>query len=223
MKYSSEKHDARFIRSSNGHSNPEMIIADLPAPGAPCYFIHGAQWENIPNTVSIGLSCRADDTSNTRGRQFVHGSPCLPGDNRILSGWRVDSEALIMGSLKNLVRDNIPMWLSANDVVMAAGQNGRIPPTHIVQVMGILPSPGCQFNRVGQSGKIEDMYEIRNDASSSRNWFFPNTPYKLKCSDPPPFQEVAFSGVFMIDAYHAGAPAGGSDGSWMQTQGADVA
>eukprot|EP00959_Pyramimonas_sp_CCMP1952_P223774 4678803-Pyramimonas_sp.AAC.1 len=65
------------------------------------------------------------------------------------------------------------------------------------------------------------MYEIRNGASSLRTWFFPNTLYKLKCPDPPPVQEVVFSTVFMMGAWHAGAPAGGSDGSWIQAQSAD--
>eukprot|EP00959_Pyramimonas_sp_CCMP1952_P056941 1188915-Pyramimonas_sp.AAC.1 len=102
---------------------------------------------------------------------------------------------------------------------MTAGQNGRVLPTHIAQLIGILPSPDCH-NLPYPS--IEDMYEIRNGASSLRNWFFPNTPYNLKCPDPPPVQEVVFSIVLMMGAYHAGALAGGSDGSWIQAQSADV-
>eukprot|EP00959_Pyramimonas_sp_CCMP1952_P354755 7430980-Pyramimonas_sp.AAC.1 len=66
------------------------------------------------------------------------------------------------------------------------------------------------------------MYEIRNDASFFRDWFVPKTPYNLKCPDPPPVREVAFSTVLMMDACHAVAPAGGSDGSWIQAQSADV-
>eukprot|EP00959_Pyramimonas_sp_CCMP1952_P443558 9285932-Pyramimonas_sp.AAC.1 len=59
-----------------------MRITDLSAPGTPRHFTHG-QRENIPRIFSIGLSCRADDTSKKKGRQFVRGCPCLPGDNRI--------------------------------------------------------------------------------------------------------------------------------------------
>eukprot|EP00959_Pyramimonas_sp_CCMP1952_P006123 128256-Pyramimonas_sp.AAC.1 len=66
--------------------------------------------------------------------------------------------------------------------------------------------------------RIEDMYENRNAASSLRTWFFLETPCNLKCPDPPP---VVFSHVPMVGAYHAGAPAGGSDGSWIQAQSAD--
>eukprot|EP00959_Pyramimonas_sp_CCMP1952_P359503 7528005-Pyramimonas_sp.AAC.1 len=49
----------------------------------------------MPSILNIGLSCRADDTTKKRGRQFAHGCPYLPGDNRIQSGLRVDSEVLI--------------------------------------------------------------------------------------------------------------------------------
>eukprot|EP00959_Pyramimonas_sp_CCMP1952_P453332 9468061-Pyramimonas_sp.AAC.1 len=56
-----------------------------------------------------------------------------------------------MASLKNLLRDNIPIWRSANDIVMTAGRNGRILPTHIAQLIGILPSRSCLHNRVEQT------------------------------------------------------------------------
>eukprot|EP00959_Pyramimonas_sp_CCMP1952_P369797 7745357-Pyramimonas_sp.AAC.1 len=72
-KYASESHDACFIRPSNGQQPWD-------------------KWENFPKVLSVGLSRRADDASKKRGRQFVHGWPYLPGDNRIQSGLRVDSE-----------------------------------------------------------------------------------------------------------------------------------
>eukprot|EP00959_Pyramimonas_sp_CCMP1952_P136322 2852569-Pyramimonas_sp.AAC.1 len=100
MRYPDMDCDAYFIRPTNGHSSPGikcpeslyMEITGLSAPGAPRYFIHGTQWENLPLTLSIGLSCRADDTSKKRGRHFARGCPCLPGDNRIQFGLRMDSE-----------------------------------------------------------------------------------------------------------------------------------
>eukprot|EP00959_Pyramimonas_sp_CCMP1952_P013425 283175-Pyramimonas_sp.AAC.1 len=104
MKYPSEKYDADFIRPCNGHGSPGIKCreslyfrdADLSAPGSPCYFIHGTQWAVIPSIFSIGLACPSDDTRKTRGIQFVHGCPYLPGDNRMQCGLRVDSEVLVM-------------------------------------------------------------------------------------------------------------------------------
>eukprot|EP00959_Pyramimonas_sp_CCMP1952_P149283 3123554-Pyramimonas_sp.AAC.1 len=63
---------------------------------APCCSIRGTKWVYIPNILHVGLSCRADDTINERARQFIHGCSYLPGDNRIQSGLRVDSEVLVM-------------------------------------------------------------------------------------------------------------------------------
>eukprot|EP00959_Pyramimonas_sp_CCMP1952_P089807 1879361-Pyramimonas_sp.AAC.1 len=68
---------------------------------------------------------------------------------------------------------------------MAAGRHGRIPPTHVVQLIGILPGYNRQYNRVGRmwinslylkddnqkytSTRTDEMYEVRNDAPSLKN------------------------------------------------------
>eukprot|EP00959_Pyramimonas_sp_CCMP1952_P127396 2664619-Pyramimonas_sp.AAC.1 len=67
LKYASEKHDAYFIRPGDGRSSPDENYGPV-RPGAPCYFIHGTQWENLPSILSFGFSCRSDDTSKKRGR-----------------------------------------------------------------------------------------------------------------------------------------------------------
>eukprot|EP00959_Pyramimonas_sp_CCMP1952_P386279 8095581-Pyramimonas_sp.AAC.1 len=66
-----------------------------------------------------------------------------------------------MVSLKNLIRDNVPAWRAADDIVMTAGRDGRILPTHIVQLIGTLPDDNQQCTSI----RIDEMYEIRNDAS----------------------------------------------------------
>eukprot|EP00959_Pyramimonas_sp_CCMP1952_P180115 3766718-Pyramimonas_sp.AAC.1 len=66
------------------------------------------------------MSCRADGTIERTCRQFVHACPYVPGDNRIQFGLRVDFEVLIMVRLKNLLRDDMAMRRSANDIIMSA-------------------------------------------------------------------------------------------------------
>eukprot|EP00959_Pyramimonas_sp_CCMP1952_P105808 2212293-Pyramimonas_sp.AAC.2 len=133
---------------------PESLytrVAELTSPGAPCYFVHGTKWVNVPNVLHVGLSCRADGTGGGRGRQCVHGCPCLPGDNRSQSCLRIDSELLGMVSLKNLLRDSISVRRSVNDVIMTAGWEGGVPPSHNDQLIGILPNrTQCRHDRVGQ-------------------------------------------------------------------------
>eukprot|EP00959_Pyramimonas_sp_CCMP1952_P103683 2168241-Pyramimonas_sp.AAC.1 len=75
-------------------------MTDLTAPGAPCYFMHGAKCVNIPSVFHAGLSCRGGGTLNGRGEQFIRGCPYLPGDNRAQSGLRIDLEVLIMVRLE---------------------------------------------------------------------------------------------------------------------------
>eukprot|EP00959_Pyramimonas_sp_CCMP1952_P450809 9438593-Pyramimonas_sp.AAC.1 len=66
---------------------------------------------------------------------------------------------------------------------MSAGRNGRIPPTRIVQLIGIHPNGKCRYNRVGHAWinplylrhndqeypnsdlSIGDMYEFQSDES----------------------------------------------------------
>eukprot|EP00959_Pyramimonas_sp_CCMP1952_P123574 2583436-Pyramimonas_sp.AAC.1 len=106
MRHSDMTRDTYFIRPTNGHScsgircpeSSSMRITGLSVPWAPRYFIRGTQWENVPSILSIGLSCRADDTSKKWGRQFAHGCPYLPGGTRIQLGLSMDSVVLIMVS-----------------------------------------------------------------------------------------------------------------------------
>eukprot|EP00959_Pyramimonas_sp_CCMP1952_P404918 8486367-Pyramimonas_sp.AAC.1 len=159
----------------------------MTTPGAPRSCTHGTQCANIPNILRTGLSCHADDTPNKRGRQLVHGCPYLLGNNRIQSGLRVDFNVLILISLKNLLRDRVAVWRSATDFIKMAGRSGVLPPTHIVQLIGILPnSDQCKYSRVGHAWvnplymwdnerrnlrdvTLGDLHEIPNYASSLKD------------------------------------------------------
>eukprot|EP00959_Pyramimonas_sp_CCMP1952_P388961 8149715-Pyramimonas_sp.AAC.1 len=111
---------------------------------------------------------------------------------------------------------------------MSAGLNGRMSSTRIAQLIGILPSDKCRYNRVGHVWttplylwdndqkypnsdlSIDDMYEFQNDASSLKDWFPPKTHYKLKCPLPTLIQDVELSTTFRLqDVYQAGTLAGG--------------
>eukprot|EP00959_Pyramimonas_sp_CCMP1952_P193092 4037794-Pyramimonas_sp.AAC.1 len=72
-------------------------------------------------------------------------------DSRMLMltwGWadplrRADAEALVMVSLKDLLRDDIPAGGLPATSLRRQVTNGRTPPSHIVQPSGIKPNMGC--------------------------------------------------------------------------------
>ena len=68
---------------------------DLTIPDAPIFFIHGTYWDAAPSILRLGLSCRGGDDEHGRSRQFVHGCPYLPGDERIQAGIRHTAEVLV--------------------------------------------------------------------------------------------------------------------------------
>eukprot|EP00959_Pyramimonas_sp_CCMP1952_P117497 2456083-Pyramimonas_sp.AAC.1 len=73
-----------------------------------------------------------------------------------------------MASLKNLLRDKMAIWRSANGIILLAGRNGRIPPTHIVQLLDILPNDKCRYSRAGH-GWVNPLYLWDNDQKYRRN------------------------------------------------------
>ena len=83
-----------------------------------------------------GLSCLARDNGKKphHGRQVVHGCPFLPGDPRIKSGMRPDSELLLFISIPVLLQHGVPVWRSANDIVLIPGHEDIIYPRYIIQL-----------------------------------------------------------------------------------------
>ena len=211
-----------YIRASNGHAAPGLkcpeslysavTVETLRLQDAPTFFMHGTSWDNIPSILEVGLSCLGEDNPKGKsGRQFIHGCPYLPGDDRIQSGLRPDSEVILMISVSQLVRDKIPVWRSANDIVMTKGQQGRIPVGYIIQMIGIKHNAKYRHDRTGQvwgwakdkqeamqedgRGSIDGQtvskmeYEVAGDPTTllplyNSGWFTPVTPYNLKMQRP---------------------------------------
>eukprot|EP00959_Pyramimonas_sp_CCMP1952_P385436 8077797-Pyramimonas_sp.AAC.1 len=63
---------------------------------------------------------------------------------------------------------------------MTAGNKGRIPPSHIVQVIGILPNKTqCRHDRVGHVW-INPLYIKDNEQGNLRaDNFLPEPPYEI--------------------------------------------
>ena len=136
-----------YIRGTNGHTFPGILcpeslfqeVTSFGNPRDPERFVHGTTWNCVNSVLRKGLSCRGEDSPDPhkRGRQFVHGCPYLPGDKRILSGIRPDSDCIIFVSLKSLLQQGHRVWRSANDIILTSGFCGRIHPRCIMQITGL--------------------------------------------------------------------------------------
>ena len=42
-----------------------------------------------------------------------------------------------MISVSHLIRDNVPVWRSSNDIVLTQGHQGRVPAHYIMQMIGV--------------------------------------------------------------------------------------
>ena len=171
------KHPTLYIRATNGHSRPGPYCPDSLStrvttlgrePDDPLYFIRGANWEHIINIMQAGPSCRSEDNPKRRGRrQFVHGCPYLPGDPRILSGLRRDSEVLIFGCMRRMMFHCITAWRSLNDVVRSRGDEGRIHPKYVSQLVGTASGRRGQIHVATlQTGQNHFMKKITSLAGS---------------------------------------------------------
>eukprot|EP00959_Pyramimonas_sp_CCMP1952_P187025 3911021-Pyramimonas_sp.AAC.1 len=67
-----------------------------------------------------------------------------------------------------------------------------------------------------------ELYEKPFDPTTLRGWIVADTPSNLRVPTLAPTAEAQHASLFMMQEEHqAGAPADGSDGSWMQAQRAD--
>eukprot|EP00959_Pyramimonas_sp_CCMP1952_P148626 3109477-Pyramimonas_sp.AAC.1 len=69
---------------------------------------------------------------------------------------------------------------------------------------------------------LDELYEFQDDASLLKDWFIPK-PLQVEVprTDANPGYRV-LCGIYAAEGYQGGAPAGGSDGSWIPAQSADV-
>eukprot|EP00759_Apiculatamorpha_spiralis_P012028 PhF_6_TR19122/c1_g1_i1/m.28129/K10669/TRPT1, TPT1; 2'-phosphotransferase len=119
-----------YIRANQGHSieveNLELeAIKDCSRiPLA----VHGTTAEAWKSISTQGLSRMT--------RQHIHFAQGLPGDYGVISGMRKSCEVLVYLDVAEALKDNIPLFLSTNGVVLSpgVGTTGVIPPKYFQYV-----------------------------------------------------------------------------------------
>ena len=68
---------------------------------------------------------------------MIHATPFHPGDQRIRSGMRHNTNYAIYIGWERLLRDGYPIYISQNDVIQTSGQDGVIPVKYLFKVVSI--------------------------------------------------------------------------------------
>ena len=132
-----EEAGRKYIRAVQGHSmkvvedeallrRPSLEDADLPE-----VCVHGTYNKHRLSIITNGLLAGGGQGSTFRNH--VHFAPRPPGDKRVISGMRHDSEIAFYIDLKSALGKGVPFYVSGNEVILSPGIQGRISPEFLVK------------------------------------------------------------------------------------------
>lgn len=117
-----------MIRAVQGHSikviDDDQLLTKLDLTNLPELCVHGTYRKHFDSIKQNGLL--AGGGQGQGFRNHVHFSAFAPGDKRVISGMRYDCEVAIWIDLKKAIEDEVPFYMSANQVILSPGINGII-------------------------------------------------------------------------------------------------
>lgn len=128
--------DKVLIRAVQGHSmktvDDDSLLKRLNAddPNLPKVCVHGTYRRNVDSIQRNGLLVGGGVSQ----RNHVHFAPYEPHDGRVISGMRYNCEVAIYIDLPTAIREGVPFFQSANEVILSPGINGTVPAKYISKV-----------------------------------------------------------------------------------------
>lgn len=128
--------DKVLIRAVQGHSmktvDDNSLLKRLNAddPNLPKVCVHGTYRRNVDSIQRNGLLVGGGVSQ----RNHVHFAPYEPHDGRVISGMRYNCEVAIYIDLPTAIREGVPFFQSANEVILSPGINGTVPAKYISKV-----------------------------------------------------------------------------------------
>lgn len=133
--------DTWMIRAVQGHSIKTVDDSHLLRrlrlgdPDLPPLCVHGTYRRHLPSIQHIGLL--AGGGQGQHYRNHIHFAPFNPGDRRVISGMRYDCEVAIWIDLQRALEDGVPFFMSANQVILSPGINGRLEAQYFLHAMDL--------------------------------------------------------------------------------------
>ncbi|CAL1160227.1 unnamed protein product [Cladocopium goreaui] len=129
--------DKVLIRAVQGHSmktvDDNSLLKRLNAddPHLPKVCVHGTYRRNVDSIQRNGLLVGGGVSQ----RNHVHFAPYEPHDGRVISGMRYNCEVAIYIDLPTAIREGVPFFQSANEVILSPGINGTVPAKYISKLV----------------------------------------------------------------------------------------
>ena len=129
----------RYLRASQGHSIQGLEAESLhtrvseEAGNMPAAAIHGSYRKHFGFIKARGLLAGGI----RRSREHIHFQTKPLGDPTVTSGMRNNCEIAVYIDLPAAMRDGIPFYLSANDVLLTPGADGVLAPRYITKIEDI--------------------------------------------------------------------------------------
>eukprot|EP00472_Partenskyella_glossopodia_P003076 CAMPEP_0197528588 /NCGR_PEP_ID=MMETSP1318-20131121/25636_1 /TAXON_ID=552666 /ORGANISM="Partenskyella glossopodia, Strain RCC365" /LENGTH=480 /DNA_ID=CAMNT_0043083743 /DNA_START=96 /DNA_END=1538 /DNA_ORIENTATION=- len=109
-----------WIRANQGHSikalDDSKMLKKLTDPSQVNCCVHGTYWDAFEIIRESGL--------NRMSRKHIHFSTEEFGSKDMISGMRSSCQVLIHLNIQKCLTDDIPLYLSANSVVLSDGEKG---------------------------------------------------------------------------------------------------
>lgn len=105
-----------YIRANQGHSIPVPGLELRPIESAELFptVVHGTYRRHLDAILSSG-------GLSPMGRMHVHFARGLPDESGVISGMRHSCDVLIYLDLAAAMRDGVPFFVSANEVILSPG------------------------------------------------------------------------------------------------------
>ncbi len=197
-----------LIRAVQGHSMHEvqddLLLRSLRVDDEdlPEVCVHGTFKQHLSSILRLGLLA-----GGRRGsRNHVHFQPYEPGNARVISGLRGDSQFAIYFDLRRALADGVPFFVSGNNVILSPGIDGVISPDYVVRVRDLetdtdlaLPA-ACSSVAQNSSGELRWLCGLWKDTKGSS--------YKLSlgedgvmsvCTTKPSGEVIHTSGLVRVD------------------------
>ena len=120
-----------YIRASQGHTmkgiEEEKLLTKITFPYKYPTIVHGTYSKVLAPIQEKGL-CKMQ-------RNHIHMAKGYAGDKDVISGMRGTCDLYIEVNLAKAIKDDIPIYISANDVILTGGKDGYLGPEYFRKIV----------------------------------------------------------------------------------------